>query len=268
MFLSGCNGTRLIFSTSKDIVSTPDEVGLTYEEVWFTNRDGIQLNGWLVPGEPGMPLVLVCHGNAANISNQVNNLQYFNEIGFSTFIFDYRGFGKSNGQATREEDLYVDARGALGYLAAKGWSSSQVIYYGHSMGAAVSLQMGLEFPPAAVVMESPFTNMSDIAWHTAPITYALIGWWAIRDRFDNINKIEKLSTPVVIFQGEEDPVVPVEMAQRLYQRARQPKTLYLIPGGGHTNLYQVGGKGYRSAWLELRRHAMSSGQKGSIAVVP
>ena len=264
LFLSGCNGMRYIFSSSKDIVSTPEEIGLSYEEIWFATQGKLQLHGWLVPGEPGKPLVIVFHGNAANISHQVNNLKYFNVIGFSTFIFDYRGFGKSHGQATREEDLYVDARGALDYLRSRGWSASQMIYYGHSMGAAVSLQMGLDYPPVAVVMESPFTNLSDIAWHTAPITYALIGWWAIGARFDNINKIEKLSAPVVIFQGDEDPIVPVEMAQRLYQRARQPKNFYLIPGGGHNNLYQVGGEEYRSAWLKLSRHVVSSEQKKPI----
>jgi len=261
LILSGCNGTRFIFSSSKDIVRTPEALGLSYEEIWFATQDDLQLHGWFVPGEPKKPLVLVFLGNAANISSLVNNLQYFHEIGFSTFIFDYRGFGQSQGQATREEDLYADARSAISYLRDRGWSSSQIIYYGHSMGAAVSLQMGLEFPPAAVVMESPFTNMTDIAWHTAPVTYALIGWWAIRARFDNINKIEKLPVAVVIIQGDEDQVVPAEMAQRLYERATQPKTIYLIPGGGHNNLYQVGGKKYRSAWLELSRQVMSSEQK-------
>lgn len=264
LLLSGCNGTRFIFSSSKDIVSTPEAVGLNFEEIWFETQEDLQLNGWLVPGEPGKPLVLIFHGNAANISHQVKNLQYFNEIGLSAFIFDYRGFGRSRGQVTREEDLYADARSALDYLRGRGWAASQMIYYGHSMGAAVSLQMGLEAPPVAVVMESSFTNMSDIAWHTAPVTYALIGWWAIRARFDNIGKIEKLSAPVVIFQGEEDHIVPVEMAQRLYERARQPKAIHLIPGGGHNNLFQVGGEKYRSAWLELSRQVTSSNPKDTL----
>ena len=252
--VTSCNGTRFIFKSSDDIISTPDNVGLVYEDVLFTTKDNINLHAWLVPGDPHKPMVVFFHGNAANISYRVDILRYFNEMGFSVFIFDYRGFGKSDGQATSEEDLYIDSRSALDYLRSKGWSASQMIYYGRSMGAAASLQMGLEFPPAVVVMEAPFTSMSEIAWHTAPITYALIGWWSIRARFDNINKIEKLTTPVVLFQGDKDHIVPVDMAQRLYERANEPKAFYLVAGGGHSDLYQVGGEKYREIWLKLARH--------------
>ena len=156
----------------------------------------------------------------------------------------------------------MDARGALDYLRTRGWSSSRIIYYGRSMGAAVSLQLGLETPPAAVVLECPFTSMSEIAWHTAPITYGLIGWWTIDAKFDNINKIEKLSRPVIIFQGDQDKVVPQNMAERLFQRANEPKALYLIPGGGHSNLFQVGGEKYRNAWIDLIRQWVPSEKPG------
>jgi alpha-beta hydrolase superfamily lysophospholipase len=261
----GCNGTRFIFSSSKDVLSTPDEVGLAYEDIYFTTRDGVKLHGWLVPGDPKMPLILFFHGNAANISHRVDNLQYFNKIGFSTFIFDYRGFGNSEGQAIREEDLYTDARSALDYLKTRGWSSTHMIYYGRSMGATVSLQMGLEFAPAVVVLECPFTSMSDIAKHTNPITYALFGWWMIDAKFDNLNKIKKLSTPVVIFQGDADKIVPEEMAQRLLQQANEPKSLHLIAGGGHSNLYQVGGLKYKNAWLDLVRHWVSAREKDAFS---
>lgn len=258
----GCNGTRFVFKGTTDIVTTPDKVGLAYEEVWFTTQDDIKLHAWLVPGETHKPIVVFFHGNAANISHRVDILQYFNEMGFPVFIFDYRGFGRSQGHATSEEDLYIDARSALDYLRNKGWSSSQMIYYGRSLGAAVSLQMGLEFPASVVVLEAPFTSMSEIAWHTSPITYALIGWWAIHARFDNINKIEKLATPVIIFQGDKDHIVPVEMAQRLYQRAREPKAFYLIPEGGHSNLFKIGGEKYRRIWLKLANYCpLAKGRK-------
>ena len=233
------------------MITTPDDVGLAYNEVWLTSRDNVKLHSWLIPGNADMPMVIFFHGNAANISHRMDILQYFNEMGYSVFIFDYRGFGKSHGQPYREEDLYRDARSALKYLRTSGWESTRLIYFGRSLGAAVSLQMALESPPAAVVLECPFTSMSDIAWHTAPITYALIGWWTIDAKFDNINKIQKLTAPLIIFQGDKDPVVPKEMAQRLYQRANQPKALYLIPGGGHINLYKIGADKYRRVWLNL-----------------
>jgi fermentation-respiration switch protein FrsA (DUF1100 family) len=114
--------------------------------------------------------------------------------------------------------------------------------------------MGLETPPAAVVLESPFTSMSAIAWHTAPITYALIGWWTIDAEFDNLNKIQSLSVPLVILQGDKDKVVPPKMAQRLFNQAREPKAIYLIPDGGHNDLFRVGDEKYKSAWINLVRY--------------
>jgi len=250
-FLSGCNGTRFIFSAYKEVISTPAEVGLNYDEVWFDTKDEVPIHGWLIPGQANRPLVIFFHGNATNISHFVDMLRYINEMGFSTFIFDYRGFGKSHGQLICEEDLYIDGRSAIDYLRSKGWQPSQMIFYGHSMGTAVAVQMGLENPPAAVVLESPFTSMSEIAWHTAPVTYALIGWWAIDAEFDNLNKIQYLSVPVVIFQGAKDKIVSPRMAQRLYNLAREPKAIYLFPEGGHTNLFQAGGEVYKRAWLNL-----------------
>lgn len=250
----GCNGTRFIFSADKEMTATPAELGLSYDEIWFDTADKVPIHGWLIPGQADMPLIIFFHGNSANISHFVGMLRYFNKMGFSTFIFDYRGFGKSDGQVIREEDLYDDGRGAVDYLRNRGWQPSQMFFYGHSMGAAVSLQMGLETPPAAVVIESPFTSMTDIAWHTAPVTYALIGWWAIDAEFDNLKKIQNLSVPLVILQGGKDKIVDPKMAQCLYQHAREPKSVYFIPNGGHSNLFQVGGEKYKNAWIDLIRY--------------
>ena len=90
---SGCNGTRFVFSSDKGVILTPAEVGLNYDEVWFDTKDEVPIHGWSIPGQTDMPLIIFFHGNAANISHYVDILRYFNEMGFSTFIFDYRGFG-------------------------------------------------------------------------------------------------------------------------------------------------------------------------------
>jgi alpha-beta hydrolase superfamily lysophospholipase len=254
----GCDGTRFILSAKKEVISTPAELGLDYDEVWFDTLDGVRIHGWSIPGQADMPLVIFFHGNAANISHFVDKLHYINEMGFSTFILDYRGFGKSRGQVIHEEDFYIDGRSAIDYLRNTGWQPSQMIFYGHSLGAAVALQMGLEIPPAAVVLESPFTSMSEIAWHTAPVGYALIGWWAIDAEFDNLNKIGDLSVPLVIFQGGKDKIVPPKMAQRLYKHAREPKEICFIPNGGHSDLFQVGGEKYKNAWIDLVRYWVST----------
>jgi uncharacterized protein len=231
---------------------------MAYEEVWFASRDGIQLHAWFVLGIPEKPLILFCHGNAANITHRLENILVFNRLGFSVFIFDYRGFGLSQGEPHIENDLYQDVRGAIDFLQKKGWKAAQMIFYGRSMGAAVALQAGIEVPPAAVVMECPFTSMSEIAWHLRPITYALVGWWGIGARFDNLEKIGKLNVPIMILQGDKDVITPPQMAKRLFEKANEPKTFHLFPGGNHSDLYKVGGENYQAAWTEfIQRYQIS-----------
>ena len=104
-FTFGCDGTRFLIFAKKELIATPAELGLDYDEVWFDTLDGVRIHGWSIPGQADMPLVIFFHGNAANISHFVDMVHYINEMGFSTFIFDYRGFGKSRGQVIHEENL-------------------------------------------------------------------------------------------------------------------------------------------------------------------
>lgn len=250
--LYGCGvGTRFIFSTSPEMLATPEGRGLAYEEVWFAAEDGVRLHGWFVPGESGKPLVLFFHGNAANISHRVDNLHHLHGMGFPVFIFDYRGFGRSEGWPRAESDLWRDARGALAWLAARGWTPDRMVYFGSSMGAAVAVQTALEAPPAGIVLEAPFTSLPEIARRLSPVTYTLVGWWSIGDSFDNVRRIGRLSVPLLIFHGDRDRIVPVEMSRRLYARAREPKTLVIVEGAGHSDAYLAGGEGYRQAWLRF-----------------
>ena len=254
-----CDGMRFVYSTTRDTRGKPSDFGLAYEEAWFASRDGVRLHAWLVPADPAKPLIFFCHGNAANITHRLENILTFNRMGFPVFIFDYRGFGQSQGEPLTENDLYQDARGGLDFLLARGWLPARTIIYGRSMGAAVALQLGLEVAPAAVVMECPFTSLSEIAWHLRPITYALVGWWGIGARFDNLGKIDKLKVPIMILQGEKDVTTPPHMAKRLFEKANEPKSFHLFPGGSHSDLYKVGGEDYKAAWTEfLQQHPISS----------
>ena len=148
---AGCsNGIKYIFNGSSDSRGLPLAVGLDYEEVWFPASDGQLLHGWYIPGQSSGPLLFYCHGNAANISYRLDILDYFNtRLGLPVFIFDYRGYGQSTGAAQAEADLYKDARGALSYLAGRGWSPRRMVYFGRSLGSAVALQMALEQPRPA-----------------------------------------------------------------------------------------------------------------------
>lgn len=250
--LSGCSiGVDHIFTSPADTVATPEQAGMSYEDVWFFSPDRIQLHGWLIPSQNNRPLVLFFHGNATNISFLVPNLHYLHRLGLPIFIFDYRGYGTSRGQPLDEEDFYQDARGALRFLAQRGWNPERMIYLGQSLGAAIALQMALERPPAGIVLESPFTSLRAIARKTAPLLYALFGWWHIGDRFDNLGKIPRLNRPVLIIHGKQDRVIPPAMSQRLFSRANEPKTLILLEKSGHHVISQETVAAYSRTWLEF-----------------
>lgn len=250
--LTGCGfGTRYVFNASKDVLATPDQVNLEYQEVWFPAEDGTMLHGWLVPGDPDAPLVVFFHGNAANITHRVDNLLHLNSLGLSVFIFDYRGFGSSHGRPLYEEDLHLDARGALSWLKEQGWKLDRMIFYGRSMGAAIALQAALEAPPAGLVLECPFTNLSEIARAMTPVTYYLFGWWIIDARFDNLTKISQLQRPLLVIHGEQDKVVPWTMGKTLYEQAPESKMFLSVAEAGHSDAFLAGGEAYSQAWRDF-----------------
>jgi fermentation-respiration switch protein FrsA (DUF1100 family) len=236
-----------LYFPMKELVATPAIFDLPYEEVLFPAADGALLHGWFVPGTSGKPLILFCHGNAGNISHRIENLYLFRrETGVSVFIFDYRGYGKSEGTAS-EEGTYADARGALEWLENRGWKPERMIYFGRSLGAGVAVQMALEKQPAGLVLETPFPSVSAMGRHHYPFLYTLLSW-AVQARYDSLEKIPGIRVPLLIFQGDRDFIVPEKMARRVFERANEPKTFHLIPGAGHNDTYDAGGREYWDAW--------------------
>lgn len=234
---------------------TPARAGLEFEEVTFPAADGTLLHGWFVPGAPNRPTVLFFHGNAGNISHRVENLVQLHRQGYSTLIFDYRGYGRSRGEPS-EPGLYADGRGALDWLKSRGTGPDTTIYFGRSLGAAVALQLALEEPPAAVILESAFTSLAAMGREHYPILYTLLGW-LVPARYDNAAKIGQLDAPLLLIHGSADTIVPVRMGRRLFELAPEPKRLYLIENADHNDAYFLGDGDYWQAWrdfLQIREH--------------
>jgi len=240
---------RYIYFPDRQLVATPAAVGLDYEEVRFQAADGTPLHGWYIPGQAGRPAVVFCHGNAGNISHRLESLRLLHGLGLSVFLFDFRGYGRSTGTPS-EEGTYSDARGALAWLRQRGWKPGQLIYFGESLGAAVAVDLALEHPPAGLVLEAPFTSIAAMGRHHYFLLYSLIGW-LLDARYDNLAKIGKIRSPLLIIQGAADSIVPPAMAGRLYEAAAGPKTLRLIPGAGHNDLILVGRAEWLTAWREF-----------------
>ena len=233
------------------LIMTPATLGLDYEEVLFNAADGTRLHGWYLPGEKGRPLVLFCHGNAGNISHRVDNLKQLRARGYAVFIFDYRGYGQSEGEPN-EAGTYSDARGALDWLRHKGWTPERMIYFGRSLGGGIALQLAVETPPAGLVLESAFTSIAEMGRAHYPLLWRVAGW-LLSARYANREKIARLKTPLLLFHGEADQVVPFAMGRQLFDTAPQPKTFHPIAHAGHNNTYDLGGAAYWQEWRDFSR---------------
>ncbi len=228
---------------------TPGNVDLSYEDAVFPAADGTMLHGWYIPGEETAATVLFFHGNAGNIAHRVDNLVQLNRVGLSVFIFDYRGYGRSQGKAS-ERGLYDDGRGALAWLKNRGADQSDIIYFGRSLGAAVAVQMALEAPPKALILESPFTSVAAMGKRHFPILYRLLGW-LIAARYDNGEKMPRLKTPLLLIHGTADSIVPASMGKELFALAPEPKQLYLIEGADHNDGHYLHTSHYWQTWRQF-----------------
>ena len=225
--------------------TTPAAIGLAYEELEFAASDGTRLSGWLIPGQPGAPVVLFCMGNAGNISHRLETLQLLHDLGVAVFIFNYRGYGQSAGKAS-EAGTYADIDGAMALLSSRGWPASRTIIFGRSLGAAVGLEAALRNPPAGLIMEAAFTSIAAMGRHHYPLLNLLLGW-LIDAKYDNLAKIARLKSPLLLIHGQRDTICPPRMAGELYAAATGEKELLWLPGADHNNGFIVGGKIYQAA---------------------
>ena len=218
---------HLIYYPSREYEGLPTDVGHEFEEVAIRAADGVKLAGWYVPCPDDKATVLFFHGNAGNISHRLHKIDLLHRLGFSVFIIDYRGFGKSEGRPS-EQGLYRDADAAWEYLTnTRGIPAERIVVMGKSLGGAVAIDLAGRRTPGALVVESTFTTLLDVARiHFRFLPVKLI----LRDRFESIHKIGAVRCPLLILHGTEDRLIPIDLAKSLFQAAPEPKRFIATPG--------------------------------------
>lgn len=225
---------RGIYFPIKEIVSTPKELGLEFEDVFFLSVDGKKLNGWYVPAKKPRATVLFCHGNAGNISHRIEVVDMFIELGLDVFIFDYRGYGRSLGKPS-EEGLYLDAQSAHRYLIDKrNLDEESIVVYGKSIGANVAIELCSNVGVAALISESAFTSAAEIGKKIFPF---LPIKWFITIKYDALSKMKEISAPKLIIHSEDDEIIPCEHGRRLFETAPEPKEFYVMHGGHNDAIF-------------------------------
>lgn len=210
------------------------------ETVSYLTADKVSLTSWYVPPQRNMPVIVMFHGNAGNISGRVHKQRFFAGLGYGFLLAEYRGYGRNDGYPT-EAGLYTDARAAIAWLLEKqGIDESRIIIYGESIGTGVASQMALEFKGArSLILEAPFTRfpalVKDIHPWLGPFAYLTL------DQYDNLSKAPYFRMPVLIVSGDQDSVIPYRHSEVLLEEiGASLKKLVILKGGDHNDLTQFG----------------------------
>jgi fermentation-respiration switch protein FrsA (DUF1100 family) len=207
-----------------------DPIKFAYDEVFIKVGDGIELKSWLIKKNLKKYKTLVFfHGNAGNLLNRVHKLNKFNKLDINILIISWRGFSGNPGNPT-EKNLYMDANMSIKWLNDLGVSNDKIILYGESLGTGVAVELGQNNTFNSVILESPFTSIAKAAkiyYPYLPINLLL------KDRYDSIDKIGKITKPVLVMHGMKDDIVPYEMGVELFKKANQPKYSYFPKDDDH-----------------------------------
>ena len=207
-----------------------DKIEFNYEEIWIETEKNIELKSWLIKKDfKKYKTLIFFHGNAGNLFNRVHKLNELNKLDINILIISWRGFSGNLGKPT-EKNLYIDAELSLKWLNDLGVSDDKIILYGESLGTGVAVELAKNNIYNSIILESPFTSMAQAAkiyYPYLPINLLL------KDRYDSIHKISKITKPVLIMHGMKDDIVPYEMGVKLFQKANQPKYSYFPKNDDH-----------------------------------
>lgn len=206
------------------------------EDAWFDAPDGTRLHGWYAePGGQPRAVVLFCHGNGGNVTARRHVVELFRDrMNAAVLVFDYRGYGRSEGSPT-ESGVLADARAARRWLAARaGVRERDVVIAGHSLGGGVAVDLAASDGARGLVLEGTFTNLPDVAASHVPLLPVRA---VMLTRLDSAAKIPAYRGPLLHVHGDADRVVPYSLGQRLFRAANEPKRFVTVPGGNHNDLY-------------------------------
>ncbi len=240
--LFGCQSC-LIYFPKRAVRATPAQAGLAYEEVNFSADDGVKLHGWFVPAPKARGTVLICHGNGGNISHRLDTIAVLRGLGLDVFIFDYRGYGRSQGRPT-EQGTYRDAEAAWDYLVkTRGADPARIVILGRSLGGAVAAYLARERTPAALIVESSFTSIPDIGAEKIPIFPIRL---LSRFDYDTRGYVRELKCPLLVIHSPDDRLIPLHHGQRIFEAAHKPKQFVEI-SGTHNEGFLTSGRVYSEA---------------------
>ena len=221
---------RQVYQPYRQLETSGSELGRPFEDVHFQTSDSVGLNGWFFPADTDSArkhyIYLLCHGNAGNISHRLDHCAALLETGASVFIFDYRGYGRSEGRPG-EEGTYLDAQAAHRWLRHKGFAGTDIIALGESLGGGVASELALRERVGGLILQSTYTSIADVGSELFP-------WLPVRwlgtIKYDTRSKLPGIRVPLVILHSRADGLIGFHHAEGNFAAANEPKLLWEITG--------------------------------------
>ncbi|MBE0535473.1 MAG: alpha/beta hydrolase [Phycisphaerae bacterium] len=243
---------RFLYAPIREITYTPADINLAYEKLALKTEDGLKIAAWYIPAENAKYTVLFCHGNAGNMTHRLDSINIFNEMGLNCLLFDYRGYGDSQGKPT-EAGTYMDAAAAWKWLTEKKQiPSNRIIIFGRSLGGSIAAHLAARVNPRALVLESTFTSYEQIGKKFYP--YMPVHLFA-KFHYNTLEYVKNVRCPILFIHSRNDEIVPFEFSLRLYAAAAEPKRFLEITGS-HNDGFLFSGAVYTDGWKDWL-HAIS-----------
>ncbi|MFT5326651.1 MAG: fermentation-respiration switch protein FrsA (DUF1100 family) [Planctomycetaceae bacterium] len=222
----------LLFQPTKYPKGDWEPAGLDFADAWITAEDGTQIHGWYCPAEKPKAVVLYCHGNGGNLAGRAPTLKFLQEtMGVSVLIFDYRGYGRSEGKATVAGAM-ADANAARAELAKLAKvNESDIVLFGRSLGGAIAIQLAADAPPRGLIVESSFSSLREVAAEHFP----KLAWLVAKNKLNSAQAIAEVRCPLLQCHGDADRVISYESGRRLFAAAKHPKRFITLAGVGHND---------------------------------
>jgi hypothetical protein len=247
---------RLLYFPLTALDGNPRQVGLEYQDVWLTTRDGERLHAWYLPHPRQRGALLFLHGNAGNISHRLDSLAIFHRLGLAVLILDYRGYGASSG-VPGERGTYLDAAAGWQHLVAeRGFTPRQIVLFGRSLGGAVAAHTAAAEQPAGLILESTMSSVADLAADLYPWLPAR---WLTRHRYPAAEYVAAYRGPVLVAHSSNDEIVPYRHAARLLAAAGD-RGRRLELRGGHNDGFLVSGTAYVEGLDAFLRAVLPAGE--------
>jgi len=228
----------VLFHPMKDISATPEKLKLKFEDVTITTADGVKLNAWWVPCANARATLLLSHGNAGNIGHRLEKLKIFHSFGLNVLMYDYRGFGKSEG-TPNEKGLYADVQAAYDFLAKKkAVPANRIISYGESLGGSVAAYAASTNKVGALILDSSFTSVKEMAAAMSPMLANLT-----QAGLDTGAALKNVNAPVLVLHSPTDEIVPYAQAKKNFNAAKEPKQFVELKGD-HNDGFLTSGETY------------------------